>query len=153
MTMRNTPKVDCPFCQVWDAHVFHYIVENGVTYLCMADEQSRRRIPFAFLEVSVDSMKVASKTNPVVAITRRGVQGKITRNIVTADDLILICFHRCLRDSGILGIGYQGEVHRAVRTQHPNRASFQHERRFRARTTAANGRVQLQPPRRFPAGD
>lgn len=37
--------------QVWDAHVFHYIVENGVTYLCMADEQSRRRVPFAFLEV------------------------------------------------------------------------------------------------------
>lgn len=37
--------------QVWDAHVFHYIVENGVTFLCMADEQSRRRIPFAFLEV------------------------------------------------------------------------------------------------------
>ncbi|CAM9581654.1 unnamed protein product [Ectocarpus sp. 4 AP-2014] len=35
---------------VWDAHVFHYIVENGVTYLCMADEQSRRRVPFAFLE-------------------------------------------------------------------------------------------------------
>ncbi|CAM9565381.1 unnamed protein product [Ascophyllum nodosum] len=35
---------------VWDAHVFHYIVENGVTFLCMADEQSRRRIPFAFLE-------------------------------------------------------------------------------------------------------
>ncbi len=31
--------------------MFHYIVENGVTYLCMADEQSRRRIPFAFLEV------------------------------------------------------------------------------------------------------
>ena len=33
--------------------MFHYIVENGVTYLCMADEQSRRRVPFAFLEVSV----------------------------------------------------------------------------------------------------
>lgn len=31
--------------------MFHYIVENGVTFLCMADEQSRRRIPFAFLEV------------------------------------------------------------------------------------------------------
>lgn len=31
--------------------MFHYIVENGVTYLCMADEQSKRRVPFAFLEV------------------------------------------------------------------------------------------------------
>lgn len=39
--------------QVWDAHVFHYIVENGMTFLCMADEQSRRRIPFAFLEVCI----------------------------------------------------------------------------------------------------
>ncbi|KAG5175111.1 Longin-like domain-containing protein [Tribonema minus] len=35
---------------VYDKHVFHYIVEDGLIYLCLADEQSRRRIPFAFLE-------------------------------------------------------------------------------------------------------
>jgi hypothetical protein len=31
-------------------HVFHYIVEDGITYLCMADDPARRRLPFAFLE-------------------------------------------------------------------------------------------------------
>lgn len=34
---------------VYDNHVFHYIVENRITYLCMCDETERRRIPFAFL--------------------------------------------------------------------------------------------------------
>lgn len=31
-------------------YVFHYRVDDGLTYLCMADEESRRRIPFAFLQ-------------------------------------------------------------------------------------------------------
>ena len=31
-------------------HVFHYVVEDSITYLCMADEDFKRRIPFAFLE-------------------------------------------------------------------------------------------------------
>lgn len=34
----------------YDSFVFHYVVSNGITYLCMADEEFRRRIPFAFLE-------------------------------------------------------------------------------------------------------
>mmetsp|Transcript_2908 Transcript_2908/g.3044 ORF Transcript_2908/g.3044 Transcript_2908/m.3044 type:complete len:217 (-) Transcript_2908:92-742(-) len=34
---------------VYDNHVFHYIVENRITYLCMCDETEKRRIPFAFL--------------------------------------------------------------------------------------------------------
>mmetsp|Transcript_7486 Transcript_7486/g.11795 ORF Transcript_7486/g.11795 Transcript_7486/m.11795 type:complete len:177 (+) Transcript_7486:267-797(+) len=32
------------------SHAFHYIVEDGITYLCLADEQLKRRIPFAFLQ-------------------------------------------------------------------------------------------------------
>lgn len=35
---------------VYDRHVFHYIVEDGLVYLCMADEEFGRRVPFAFLE-------------------------------------------------------------------------------------------------------
>eukprot|EP00903_Cladosiphon_okamuranus_P019703 g18106.t1 len=35
---------------VYDQHVFHYRVDDGLTFLCMADEDSRRRIPFAFLQ-------------------------------------------------------------------------------------------------------
>ena len=30
--------------------VFHYIVERGVTYLCLADEKNKRRLPFLFLD-------------------------------------------------------------------------------------------------------
>uniref|UniRef100_A0A7S1CNB8 V-SNARE coiled-coil homology domain-containing protein n=1 Tax=Bicosoecida sp. CB-2014 TaxID=1486930 RepID=A0A7S1CNB8_9STRA len=35
---------------VCDAHVFHYIVEGGITYLCMTEEGDKRRVAFAFLE-------------------------------------------------------------------------------------------------------
>lgn len=31
-------------------HVFHYIIENGITYLCLCDNEAERRIPFMFLE-------------------------------------------------------------------------------------------------------
>ena len=30
-------------------YVFHYVVDNGVVYRCMADKDSKRRIPFAYL--------------------------------------------------------------------------------------------------------
>jgi len=33
-----------------ERHIFHYIVESGITFLCMADEEFGRRVPFAFLE-------------------------------------------------------------------------------------------------------
>ena len=33
-----------------EKYVFHYIVENNITYLCMADEGFGRMIPFRFLE-------------------------------------------------------------------------------------------------------
>ena len=35
---------------VYDNHVFHYIVQNRIIYLCMCDEADKRRIPFLFLE-------------------------------------------------------------------------------------------------------
>jgi len=41
---------DSKMSYVYDRHIFHYIVEDGFTYLCMADEEFGRRIPFAFLE-------------------------------------------------------------------------------------------------------
>lgn len=44
---------------VCDKHVFHYIVEDGVTYMCMAEENSKRRIPFAFLTEVKDRFQAA----------------------------------------------------------------------------------------------
>lgn len=37
---------------VYDAHVFHYLVSDGLTYLCMTDDphQQRFRAPFAYLD-------------------------------------------------------------------------------------------------------
>ena len=37
---------------MYRSHVFHYLVEDEITYLCMAENtrKSRQRIPFAFLE-------------------------------------------------------------------------------------------------------
>lgn len=31
-------------------HVFHYIVEDGICYLCMTDDPRARGVPFSFLE-------------------------------------------------------------------------------------------------------
>lgn len=35
---------------VYDKYVFHYIVDQGITFLCMSDESTKRRVTFAFLE-------------------------------------------------------------------------------------------------------
>jgi vesicle-associated membrane protein 7 len=35
---------------VYDQHVFHYIVENHIIYMCMCDDHDKRRVPFGFLE-------------------------------------------------------------------------------------------------------
>ncbi|CAM9328409.1 unnamed protein product [Chrysoparadoxa australica] len=34
----------------YDAYTFHYNVCDGITYLCMADDEGRRKTPLAFLE-------------------------------------------------------------------------------------------------------
>ena len=34
----------------YDKHIFHYIVDDGITFLCMSDEDTKRRITFAFLD-------------------------------------------------------------------------------------------------------
>ncbi len=34
---------------VYDAYMFHYIIADGLCYLCCTDQQAARRVPFAFL--------------------------------------------------------------------------------------------------------
>lgn len=41
---------DSRMSYVYDRHVFHYVVEDGLIYLCMAEEADKRRITFAFLD-------------------------------------------------------------------------------------------------------
>eukprot|EP00511_Aplanochytrium_stocchinoi_P004016 CAMPEP_0204833980 /NCGR_PEP_ID=MMETSP1346-20131115/18455_1 /ASSEMBLY_ACC=CAM_ASM_000771 /TAXON_ID=215587 /ORGANISM="Aplanochytrium stocchinoi, Strain GSBS06" /LENGTH=201 /DNA_ID=CAMNT_0051966947 /DNA_START=179 /DNA_END=781 /DNA_ORIENTATION=- len=48
--LAKIPAQDGKMSYVYDNHVFHYIVEDEMTYLCLADEDFKRRIPFLFLE-------------------------------------------------------------------------------------------------------
>ncbi len=47
--LSKIPPSDAKMSYAYDSHVFHYIVDGGVTYLCMSDESDRHRLPFAFL--------------------------------------------------------------------------------------------------------
>jgi len=43
------PPEDGKLSYVYDKYLFHYVVSDGITYLCMADERMGRVIPFEFL--------------------------------------------------------------------------------------------------------
>lgn len=45
-----SPQQDSRMTYVYDKYLFHYMVRGGLTYLCLADEEFGRRIPFAFLD-------------------------------------------------------------------------------------------------------
>jgi len=47
--LSKIPVQDGKMTYVYDQHVFHYIVESGICYLCMSDELNKHRIPYAFL--------------------------------------------------------------------------------------------------------
>ncbi len=46
----NSQYLSSPYLLFLHRHVFHYIVENNITYLCLTDEAEKRRIAFAFLD-------------------------------------------------------------------------------------------------------
>ena len=48
--LSKIPEHDSRMSYVYDKHVFHYIVDQGITFLCMSDENTKRRITFAFLD-------------------------------------------------------------------------------------------------------
>ena len=48
--LSKIPEQDGKMSYVYDKHVFHYIVDQGITFLCMADDDIKRRATFAFLE-------------------------------------------------------------------------------------------------------
>lgn len=43
------PQGDGKRTYTYDNHVFHFIVEEGICFLCMSDELNKHRIPYAFL--------------------------------------------------------------------------------------------------------
>ena len=60
------PEEDGKMSYVYDQFVFHYVVENKITFLCMADENAKRRVPFAFL----DDIKVRERARSAQRIAR-----------------------------------------------------------------------------------
>ncbi|GBC07780.1 hypothetical protein RclHR1_07690014 [Rhizophagus clarus] len=48
--LEKIPPNNSKLTYVYDRYLFHYICEDGLTYLCMADDSFGRRIPFAFLQ-------------------------------------------------------------------------------------------------------
>jgi vesicle-associated membrane protein 7 len=53
---------------VYDKYLFHYIAEDGIVYLCMADEEFGRRIPFAFLDDIKNRFKAAFGSQAKTAV-------------------------------------------------------------------------------------
>ena len=47
--LSKIPPTDGRMTYVYDSYTFHYIVENGICYLCMSDEPNKHRVPYAFL--------------------------------------------------------------------------------------------------------
>ncbi|KAG9319718.1 hypothetical protein KVV02_008332 [Mortierella alpina] len=48
--LAKIPPNNSKMTYVYDRYLFHYICEDGLTYMCMADDSFDRRIPFAFLQ-------------------------------------------------------------------------------------------------------
>ncbi|KAF9159536.1 hypothetical protein BGX20_002902 [Mortierella sp. AD010] len=48
--LEKIPPNNSKLTYVYDRYLFHYICEDGLTYMCMADDSFGRRIPFAFLQ-------------------------------------------------------------------------------------------------------
>lgn len=69
--------------------VFHYMVDDGITYLCMADESMGRKVPFRFLEdiknKFVDTFGDRAKT-AIAYSFNPDFQGVIRRLMESAND-------------------------------------------------------------------
>ncbi|CAG8564957.1 690_t:CDS:2 [Funneliformis caledonium] len=48
--LEKIPPNNSKLTYVYDRYLFHYICEDGLTYMCMADDTFGRRIPFSFLQ-------------------------------------------------------------------------------------------------------
>ena len=55
---------------MYDAHTFHYAVEGGLVFMCMADGDFGRRLPFAFIDDIVRRWtETYAATYPTLALT------------------------------------------------------------------------------------
>ncbi len=50
MLLAKIPATDGKMTYIYDDFQFHYISEDGISYLCMSDEKNKHRVPYAFLQ-------------------------------------------------------------------------------------------------------
>ena len=48
--LSKIPEQDGRMSYEYDKHIFHYIVDQGITFLCMSDLETKRRLAFSFLD-------------------------------------------------------------------------------------------------------
>jgi len=47
--LKKIPPDDARLSYIYDEHIFHYVVSDGLTYLCMTDRNFDRQVSFKFL--------------------------------------------------------------------------------------------------------
>ncbi|CAO3627762.1 unnamed protein product [Cunninghamella echinulata] len=64
--LEKIPPNNSKLTYVYDRYLFHYICEDGITYMCMANNSFGRRVPFAFLQDLKDKfLKTYGKERPL----------------------------------------------------------------------------------------
>lgn len=95
--LSKIPDQDGKMSYVYDNHVFHYLVDEGITFLCMADEETKRRIAFGFLDDikktwrerfgSVEQTALAFSLNDLFSPVLRQKMDYYTSNPLVADNI------------------------------------------------------------------
>jgi len=79
--LEKIPASNGKMSYVYDRYLFHYISEDGLVYLCMADEEFGRRIPFAFLDDIKNRFKAsyAVQSKTAMAYSMNGEFSKVLK--------------------------------------------------------------------------
>ncbi|KAI7834200.1 vesicle-associated membrane protein [Kickxella alabastrina] len=73
--LSKIPPNNSKLTYVYDRYLFHYISENGLVFLCMADDKFGRRIPFAFLQDTMERFVSAYTDEDIRDATPLGLNG------------------------------------------------------------------------------
>lgn len=57
MLLDKIPEGDARTSYAHDDYLFHILVDKGITYVCLADEKDKSRVPFMFLEAIRDAFQ------------------------------------------------------------------------------------------------
>ncbi|GMH55205.1 hypothetical protein TrVE_jg7770 [Triparma verrucosa] len=66
--LSKIPPTDSRMSYIYDNFIFHYITSSTITYLCMSDDTSSHRVPFAFLSKVQETWNQEYGTQGLTAI-------------------------------------------------------------------------------------